>query len=175
MNFGSARIIVIVGLVVVGIAILANGFGHGVSTVGATTAGVSPSPSASVSPTTSASPTQATLPSPQQPADVTVAVFNGTSSAGLAAQAQQTLTGAGYVPDPKSPQNSPVAGASKTVVYFRGGPDADQNKADAQALAEAYFAGAKVQLLGTDYDSLVSNDTQVTVVLGQDYATANGG
>jgi len=175
VNFGSARIIVIVGLVVVGVAILANGFGHGVSTVGATTGGVSPSPNATVSPTTSPTPTQTALPSPQQPADVTVAVFNGTSSAGLAAQAQQTLTTAGYATDAKSPQNSPVAGTSKTVVYYRGGPDADQNKADAQVIADTYFAGAKVQLLGTDYDSLVANNTQVVIVLGQDYATAHGG
>jgi hypothetical protein len=175
VNFGTARILVIVGLVVAGVAILVNGFGHGATSVGATTGGTvtqSQSPSAA-SPTTSASPTQSTLPSPQAPADVTVAVFNGTSSAGLAAQAQQSLTQAGYVADPKSPQNSPVAGVSKTTVYYRGGADAAQNKSDAKSIADQFFSGAKVQLLGSDYDSLISADTPVAIVLGQDYATAN--
>lgn len=175
MNLGTARILVIVGLVVAGAAILVNGFGHGSTGVGAVTGGTvtqssSPPP---VSPSASTTPTQSTLPSPQAPADVTVAVFNGTSSAGLAAQAQQTLTQAGYVADSKSPQNSPVAGASKTIVYYRGGADAAQNKSDAKSIADQYFSGAKVQLLGPDYDSLISATTPIAVVLGQDYATAN--
>jgi hypothetical protein len=174
VNFGSARILVIIGLVVVGVAILVNGFGHGVSTVGATTGGVSPSPSPSVSPTASATPTQTALPSPQQPADVKIAVFNGTSSVGLAAQAQATLTGAGYVKG-QEPANSPVEGASKTVVYYTGGADADQNKADAQVIADTYFDGAKVTLLGGAFESQVSKDVQVTIVLGQDYADAHAG
>jgi hypothetical protein len=174
VNLGTGRILVIVGLVVVGVAILVNGFGHGAVSVGATGGSATQTGSPSTTaPTTTATPTQSTLPSPQAPADVTVAVFNGTSSAGLAAQAQQMLTGAGYVADAKSPQNSPVAGASKTIVYYRGGADAEQNKSDAKSIADQFFSGAKVALLGSDYDSLISNDTPIAIVLGEDYATAN--
>ncbi len=173
MNFGTARILVIVGLVVVGAAILVNGFGHSASPVGATGGVVTQTSTPTTSPpATTSTPTPTTLPPPQQPADVTVAVFNGTSTAGLAAQAQQTLTTAGYVQG-QDPANSPVAGTSKTIVYYRGGADAQQNKSDAKSIADQFFSGAKVQLLGADFQSQVTDAVTVTVVLGQDYATAN--
>lgn len=175
MNFGSARILVIVALIVAGVGILASGFGHGVTSVGATGGSVSgPSPSGSTHPSRSPSPSPATLPSPQPAKDVKIAVFNGTSSAGLAAQAQQTLTTAGYAAG-QLPANSPVqGGAPKTVIYYRGGTAADQNKADAQNMADKYFNGAKVQLLGGGFQSAIANTVTVTIVLGQDYASAHG-
>jgi LytR cell envelope-related transcriptional attenuator len=175
VNFGSARILVIVALIVAGVGILASGFGHGVTSVGATGANItSPSPSASTQPTGSTSPSPATLPSPQPVKDVKIAVFNGTSSAGLAAQAQQTLTTAGYVAG-QDPANSPVqGGAPKTVIYYRGGATADQNKADAQNIADKYFNGAKVQLLGGSFPGTIADTITVTIVLGQDYASAHG-
>ena len=176
MNFGSGRILVIVALIVAGVAILAGGFGHGVSSVGATGGNVaSQSPSSSTHPSTSTSPSTSTLPSPQAAKDVKIAIFNGTSSVGLAAQAQTTLTNDGYVPG-QDPLNSPVQGvAPKTVVYYRGGDTADQNKADAQLIADTYFSGAKVQLLGGAFQSAIAPAITVTIVLGQDYASAHGG
>jgi LytR cell envelope-related transcriptional attenuator len=175
VNFGSARILVIVALVVAGVAILANGFGHGVTTVGATGGSVaSTSPSPGSHPSGSTSPTAAAPPTAQAPKDTKIAVFNGTGKLGLAAQAQTVLTNAGYVAG-QLPANSPVqGGAAKTVVYYRGGPNAAQNKADATAVEATYFKGASVQVLGSDFSSLVANSIQVTIVLGQDYATAHG-
>ncbi len=176
MNLGTGRIVVIIALVAGGIAILANGFsGGGVATA-------SPSPSAtphhhhhrSPSPTVSAGGTTAGLPSPQPPKDVTVAVFNGTNSAGLAAQADQQLTTGGYVSG-QAPANSPVPGIAKTTIYYRGGAKAAQNQADAQQVADSFFKGAKVALLGSDFASSVVNSVQVVVVLGADYATTSGG
>jgi hypothetical protein len=171
VNFGSARILVIVALVVAGVAILANGFGSGATTVGTAGGSVtSPTSTATVSPTGTATPTQSTLPSPQAPAEVKIAVFNGTSAAGLAAQAQQTLTDAGYVSG-QDPTNSPVEGVSKTVVYYRGGADAQQNKADAKAISDTFFDGAKLQVLGDQF--VITDAVQVVIVLGQDYADAH--
>ena len=176
MNFGSGRILVIVALIVAGVAILAGGFGHGVSSVGAAGGGVtSQSPSPSTHPSTTSSPSTSTLPSPQAAKDVKIAIFNGTSSVGLAAQAQTTLTNDQYVAG-QDPLNSPVQGvAPKTVVYYKGGDSADQNKADAQLIADTYFSGAKVQLLGGAFQSAIAADITVTIVLGQDYADAHGG
>ena len=175
MNFGSARILVIVALVVAGVAILTNGFGHGVSTVGATGGSLAgASPSSSAQPTGSPTPTQTALPSPQASKDVKIAVFNGTSSLGLAAQGQAVLTAAGYVAG-QDPKNSPVqGGAAKTVIYYRGGAAADQNKADAQLIADTYFNGAKVAVLGPDFQTAIAGPVTVTIVLGQDYASAHG-
>jgi LytR cell envelope-related transcriptional attenuator len=176
VNFGSARILVIVALVVAGVGILADGFGHGVTTVGATGGTVaSTSSSPGSRPSGSTSPTVTAPVTPQAPKDTKIAVFNGTGALGLAAQAQTVLTNAGYAAG-QQPANSPVqGGAAKTVVYFRGGANAAQNKADAAAIAATYFKGAPVQVLGPDFSSLVAPAIAVTIVLGQDYATAHGG
>jgi hypothetical protein len=175
VNLGIGRILVIVGLVVGGIAVLANGFGSSTVAAGPTGGGgASNSPSTSVSPSASPSPQ---LPAPQPPANVTFAVFNGTSTAGLAAQAEQTLTSAGYVAG-QQPANSPVAGISRTVLYYRGGANALQNQSDAQHMADKHFKGAKVTELGKELDSAsppLSKSVEIAIVLGQDYASKPGG
>ena len=177
MNLGTARIVVIVGLVVAGVALIANGFGDGgaVTSAGGSVA----SPTASGSPHASnASPTATSspLPKPQAPADVVVAVFNGTSTALLAAQGQQTLTNAGYTAG-QDPADAPQKPVAKTTIYYRTGPNAAQNQADAEQIATKYFKGAKVTALGvgSDVDAAVKQDVQVAVVLGQDYANKVGG
>jgi hypothetical protein len=176
VNLGTGRIIVIVALVAGGIAILANGFSGGGVVTASPSPTVSPhhhkSPSPSVSGTGSTAPTG--LPSPQPAKDVTVAVFNGTNSAGLAAQGDQQLTTGGYVSG-QAPANSPVPGVVKTTVYYRGGSKAAQNQADAQQIADTFFKGAKVALLGSDFENSVNSSVQVVVVLGSDYATTSGG
>lgn len=172
MNLGIGRVIVIVALIGAGIAVLANGFAAG-GTV-ATSPTPSTHPSASHTPSPSATGTPSNLPSPQPPNKVTFAVFNGTNTAGLAAQADQALTTGGYVSG-QAPANSPVPGIAKTTVYYRGGAHAAQNQADAQQIADTFFSGAKVMLLGPDFSSSVGSSVQVVVVLGQDYAAKSGG
>ena len=173
VNLGIGRIVVIVALVVAGIALLANGFSTNVSQTAASPT-VSPHHHHTASPTpTGSTEIPPNLPSPQAPADVTFAVFNGTSAAGLAAQADQTLTNAGYVSG-QAPANSPVPGVSKTTIYYRGGTDSAQNQADAQQIADTLFKGAKVALLGPDFSTSVGKSVQVVVVLGQDYAASTG-
>ena len=179
MNLGTARIVVILGLLVAGVAILANGFDASSSALApGGTAGGTSSPTATSGPTGSsptATSTAAPLPDPQPPADVTVAVFNGTPAAGLAAQGDQILTDAGYVSG-QAPADSPVKPIPKTTIYYRGGPNAKQNQANAQDIADSFFKGSSVQKLGADFDNpaTLSKSVQVVVVLGDNYAKNHG-
>jgi hypothetical protein len=175
VNLGTARIIIIVALIAAGVVVLVDGFDEPGTAVagpsGSPTATVTTEPTGSGSPTATGSastePTQ--TPSPQQPRDVTVAVFNGTTTDLLAAQVLDTLTADGYQNvDP--PDNAPAQGVGQTTVYFRTGQDDAQNKADATFLADTYFTDAKVAKLGSDFLDLVSTETTLVVVIGQDYA-----
>ena len=170
MNLGTARIVIILALVVAGVAVLANGFGTGSSATpvipgGNRGGGSASSPSASPSHRATHSPNPA--PSPQVQG-VKVSVFNGTYAVGLAGQVQQKLTADGYVAAQK-PADAPSKIVSKTVVYFRGGAAAAQNRADAKYVADKYFKGARVALLGADVGSLVSKSAQIAIVIGADY------
>lgn len=166
---GTARIAIVLALVVGGIAVLANGFGDSFAAAppvgGASSTGGS-------SPTSSASPTKPPreTPSPQVQG-VKIAVFNGTNETGLAGQVQQLLEGDGYVAaqDAADAPNKPVA---KTVVYFRGGTDAAQNRSDAKRVASKYFNEARVVLLGSEQAGSIAQDTQVVIIVGVDYANA---
>jgi hypothetical protein len=170
VNLGTARVVIIVALVVVGVAVLANGFTDVGATAGAPT-GPSASVSGSASPSQSQSPQASSSPKPNQHG-VLIMVLNGTASTGLAAQVQDVLVGKGYVA-PNDPGNSPVPGVEKTTVYYRTGTEEDQNHADAQYLAETYVDNAAVQRLGPVFDDIVPNTVTVVVVLGQDYADAH--
>jgi hypothetical protein len=171
VNTGTARIVIIVALVVVGGLLLANAFDDsGVAAAGGPSGAVtSPSPSSSSSPTgTQSQQTPPPTPDPQPPKDVAIAVFNGTNSSGLAGVEMEKLLGHGYTQGmiPSDAPNKPVA---KTVVYYVGGPDADQNKSDATALGRKYYPDAKVQELDPVYaqDGTVAKGVQVVVVIGE--------
>jgi hypothetical protein len=168
VNLGTARIVIILALVAAGVAVLANGFGSGTSVTPVTSSGGgassgSPSSSPSQPPSRTPNPT----PSPQVQG-VRVAVFNGTFASGLATQVQQKLTGDGYV-QAQAPGDAPSKVVAKTVVYFRGGPNKAKNRADANYVAQKYFPGARVTVLGANMIGLVSKTTQVAIVIGSDY------
>ena len=172
MNLGTARIAIIVALFVSGIAVLANGFGTSATVnnpVGPGASSVSPS---ETSPTASPSKPPKETPSPEIQG-VLIAVLNGTFETGLAGEVQQTLEADGYVAaqDPDDAQSKPVA---KTVVYFRGGADAAQNRSNAHYLADTYLDGARVALLGSDQGS-IAKSAQLVIIVGVDYADANTG
>lgn len=173
VNLGTARIAIIAALFVGGIAVLANGFGTSttVDNPGGGVGASSSSPSGA-SPTTSPSKPPKETPSPQTQG-VLIAVLNGTFETGLAGEVQQLLEADGYVAaqDPDDAQSKPVA---KTVVYFRGGADAAQNRSDAHYLAETYLDGARVALLGSDQGS-IAKSAQLVIIVGVDYADANSG
>lgn len=173
VNLGTARILIIATLFVGGIAVLANGFGAS-TTVADPAGGVGASPSSpsGVSPTTTPSKPPKETPSPQIQG-VLIAVLNGTFETGLAGEVQQLLEADGYVAaqDPDDAQSKPVA---KTVVYFRGGADAAQNRSDAHYLADTYLDGARVALLGSDQGS-IAKSAQLVIIVAVDYADANTG
>jgi hypothetical protein len=180
VNLGTWRIAIIVALVVVGVAVLANGFDADTGAI------ATPTPSATAEPDegdgTGATDTQS--PSPQEeeveetPAPnesgVPVKVFNGTSVPGLAALVQDELVAAGYEA-PEDPANAPAAPVAKTVVYFRGGPEAAQNEADATFLAESFIEPVlgkmpEVDELSSVFDDVVGRSITIVVQVGDDYA-----
>jgi hypothetical protein len=54
-------------------------------------------------------------------------------------------------------------------VYYVGGADAAQNKANAARMRDTYFRHAKVQELDPVYAGLIDRGVQVVVVVGDDY------
>jgi hypothetical protein len=174
VNLSPARLAVIVALVVGGVAVLLNGFSGsgGASAVGE---GGTPPTAAASSPTTTSSPTETPSKPVETPAPVvdgvTVMVFNGTNTTGLGAQVDELLTGKGY-DTPVVPGNAPSKPVDKTIVYFRGGPDADQNESNATHMSKRFLGGTDVKPLGAEFESLVPTTTQLVVVVGEDYPDA---
>jgi hypothetical protein len=169
VNLGTARIVVIVALVVAGAVVLANGFpdsGEAAAPVG------SPSPSQTTSPSSTTTPSQAPAsptPEPQAPGKVTFMALNGTEVTGAGAAAEQLLTQDGYV-SAQTAADAPSKGVETTTVYYRGGQDAEQNKSDATQIADVYFNKADVKKLDTSLEGVVPSTAMIVVVVGQDYA-----
>jgi hypothetical protein len=174
VNLGTGRIIVIVALLVVGAAVLANGFADGGAALpgggpsGTTVASESPAGS----PSGPASPTASETPTPQVDG-VLIQVFNGTNVTGLGATAQDSLEAKGYTINAGA-LDAPSKPVPETIVYYRGGGAAAQNESDATFLAKKNFKGAKVERLDPAIDDLVEKTTQVVVVVGDDYAATIG-
>src|SRR5438552_12912945 len=140
VNIGLARILVIAALIVGGILLLASGFPGAGAIFETGGSGRSPTPHQTTSPSPTTRPSRSPTPAAQT-TGVKIAVFNGTSAVGLAAQAQNTLEKDGYVPA-QLPADSPISPLSQTVVYYRGGASGPQNRANAQYVVEHYFTGA---------------------------------
>lgn len=173
MNLGTARIVIIVALAVGGIAVLANGFASG--TVVTPPGGGGSSSAGSVSPSASASASKAprVTPSPQIQG-VQIAVFNGTNETGLAGEVQQLLEADGYVAAQDAADADPKP-VPKTIVYFRGGVDAAQNRSDARYVADTYLNGARVALLDPQQAAGIADGAQVVIIVGVDYVGGTAG
>jgi hypothetical protein len=168
VNQGTGRIVIIVAMVVVGAAVLANGF----STSG--TPAASPSISVSVGPTgptgstSPSSPTATQTPKPQKKG-LTVMALNGTNVTGAGAAAQDALIADGYT-QVVDASDAPSKGVKKTVVYYREGQDPAQALSDATYVADTYFPGAKVAKYDPAFDDIVPPSVQIVIVVGEDYA-----
>ena len=169
MNLSIGRVVIIVALVVVGLAVLANGFLDQGSTAAAPSGSLTPSVSVSQSSSTT-SPPASPLPSPQTEG-VLIMSLNGTDVTGAGAAAQDLLVSDGYKA-PKPAADAPVAGVKKTTVYYRDDDNAAQNQADATYIATTYFDGAQVKSLDTELDSIVPPSVTVVVVVGEDFANS---
>jgi hypothetical protein len=176
VNLGTARIAILVALVVVGVVVLANGFADDTTdAVAAPTPAATPSPGGTdpaETPGQSPEPTDETptqTPAPQT-AGVLFVALNGTDVPGLGAAAQEMLEEAGYVAAMDA-SNAPNQGVQRTTVYFRTGDDEAQNRADAAYVARSIFDGGKVERLGPAFGEIPTSAT-IVVVVGSDYAEA---
>jgi hypothetical protein len=172
VNTGTTRIIIVAALVVAGVVVLANGF-SGSGPAAALGGSGSPGPSHSTSPSSGASHSKSPKPpvQPQKAKAITFVVLNGTGALGLAAQFDTKLTDAGLTQG-NPPGNAPTPGVRKTILYYRGGTAAAQNRADAQWVADKFFPGAIVKQLASGFasSSLIGN-ANVIVVVGADAQT----
>ncbi|MEA2557870.1 MAG: hypothetical protein QOG88_1408 [Actinomycetota bacterium] len=169
MNLGTARIIIILALVVAGVAVLTNAFGPGTVALTPLDPGssTSSSPTGSTSASVSASHSPKPLPSPET-TGVLVSVFSGISAPGCAAKVNTMLVGDGYVAaDPAGDATrKPIA---KTVVYYRIPDPQRHNQSDAINIAKTYFDSAHVSKLPGDFPGVVSGQAQAVVLIGADY------
>ena len=173
VNLGTARIVIILALAAGGIAVLANGFASGAVAPPSGGGGSETTSPSESSPTNSPTQPPKVTPSPQIEG-VLIAVFNGTNETGLAAEVQQLLEADGYVAaqDPADADPKPVP---KTIVYFRGGADAAQNRSNARYIADTYFDGAKVSLLDQELAVDIAAEAQAIIIVGVDYVGAPAG
>jgi len=172
VNLGSARIVIIVALVVAGVAVLANGFSDEGTPVAAPSVTGTPSPGSTSSPGGTTSPSQSASQTPApQTKGVLIMVLNGTNVTGLATLAQDMLVNEGYVA-PELAANALAPGVKITSVYYRPGDAEEQNKADAAYISKTFFPGSEVGRLSSDYDDIVKPSVTVVVVVGDDYAKA---
>lgn len=169
MNLSTGRVLVIVALIVVGLAVLANGFADS----GTTAATLSPTPSPTGAAHTSTSPPPPTSSSPEPtPAPETKGVLfmamNGTNVTGAGAAAQTKLTDAGYV-SAADATDAPTGGVKKTIVYYRDDENAPQNQANATYVATKIFKHSVVKPLDPNLEGVPKSAT-IVVVVGEDYA-----
>lgn len=132
-----------------------GGGGGGTATTGTSTTGTSGG--GATAPTTTTAPEEP-APPPDR-ADITIAVLNGTSTTGLAAQTAGEAEGLGYVG--VTAGNAPTS-TSPTIVYFRPG-----QRAAAQRVARDLQVGAVQQLPASGALADAAPDgAEVVVVLG---------
>jgi hypothetical protein len=171
VNEGIGRLLVVVAAVLAGILLIAKGFEGSAAVVVPPAATKSPS-SAPTSPSPSSTKTS-TAPTggggvKAKRDGVVVAIYNATSTNGLAASAESDLTKKGYVVRP--PGNFPSA--PTTTIYYRDGA---QGKADAGLLKQDLIPEAKIKPLPTNLSpqSQIPKDAELIVVLGNDYAASH--
>ena len=109
-----------------------------------------------VSPTVSAT----ASPSVHPNSKVTINVLNGTTTAGLARRAGETLSGDGYVV--KKVDNCGCGTQSTTTIYYRPG-----EQADAQALLRKHPELGRIKPVSSSIP--FTSSALLTVVLGTDY------
>lgn len=170
MNLSTGRVLVIVALIVVGLAVLANGFADS----GTTAATLTPTPSptggghtssTSTPPPTSSAPTP--TPAPETKGVIFMAM-NGTNVTGAGAAAQAKLEAADYV-SAATAIDAPTGGVNRTIVYYRDDENAPQNQANATYVADKIFKNAAVKPLDPNLTGVPKSAT-IVVVVGEDYA-----
>jgi hypothetical protein len=169
VNLSTGRVLVIVALIVVGLAVLANGFADTGTT--AATPSPTPTPGGGHTSTSSTPPPTSQTPSATPPPETKGVIFmamNGTNVTGAGAAAQAKLEAAHYV-SAATATDAPTGGVNKTIVYYRDDENAPQNKANATYVADNIFKNAVVKPLDPNLTGVPKSAT-IVVVVGEDYA-----
>jgi len=179
MNPGAPRLIVVVVAVLAGILILSKGFEGSAEIV--EPKGSNPPSSPNASPSTSG-PTTGTITGPNTTGGggnggptgkqdgVVVAIYNATSTNGLACSAEQDIKKKGYVI--AATGNFPTA--TVTTIYYKG-EKGGQGEADAQLLKQEATPETKIKKLPNNLspDSNIPKEAELVMVLGTDYAASH--
>jgi hypothetical protein len=169
VNEGVGRLLVVVAAVVVGALVLGKGFEGSSAAVSptqppSTSAATSPTPSAIHSSTKPAGGGGGGL-QPKQDG-VVLAIYNATSTNGLAGAAQTAVKKKGYVV--KTVGNFPPA--PTTTIYYRD----PQGKADAGLLKQDLIPEATLKKLqALPPGNQIPSDVELIVALGADYAASH--
>lgn len=150
----ALRGLLVVAALALGFFVLSKAF-----PTGGTAEPVTPTGPVVTTPPTSPSPaTSPTRRVPQllDPSQVSVQVLNGTNVSGLAAETADLLEQAGY--DIRTIDDAPTSYDVTTIHYV------PKRKADAEALAQAFFPTAVLEIAEDDLK------VDVTVNIGEDYA-----
>jgi LytR cell envelope-related transcriptional attenuator len=185
VNINPVRALILAVVAVVGVLVIANGFG-GTSTVAAEPGGASTQPAPTTSPTRQGGSSgqqgsSQNSSKPQKPdmTGVTVQIFNATTTSGLAGTWQTKL----QKKISAQPAPNPVGNASPdqttTTVFYVDKRD----KALAEELQKKFFPDGDAKYQGKDGADLpdltdatgtapatISKDTQLIIVLGSDAA-----
>jgi hypothetical protein len=177
MNPGAPRLIVVVVAVLAGILILTQGFEGSAEIV--EPKGSNPPASPTGTPTTTGVTGGTTAPTTTggngdgptgQQDGVVVAIYNATSTNGLACSAETDLKKKGYVI--AATGNFPTA--TVTTIYYKG-EKGGQGEADAQTLKGEATPETKVKKLPNNLpaDSDIPKEAELVMVLGTDYAASH--
>lgn len=164
----TLRFVIIVALVVGGVLLINQAFPVLGSSGGGTIPNGGPGVSPTSTPTTPPPKPPKTSPSPQV-VGVRIAVFNGTSVSGLAADTLTTITKKYGMVAAQDPADAP-SDVAQTTLYYRSPAD----EVEAQFLADDFFKSLDVQISRLEPGTDVSRDVQVAIYLGNDYAALKG-
>jgi len=164
----TLRFAIIVALVVGGVLLINQAFPVLGSSGGGTIPNGGPGVSSSPSPSPSPSKPPKVTPSPQV-VGVRIAVFNGTTVSGLAADTLTTITKKYGMVAAQDPADAP-SDVAQTTLYYRSPAD----EVEAQFLADDFFKSLDVQITRLEPGTAVSRDVQVAIYLGNDYAALKG-
>ncbi len=163
----TLRFAIIVALVVGGILLINQAFPGGTETGGLPGGG--PGVTSSPSPTSEPTKPPKEEPSPQV-VGVRIAVFNGTSVSGLAADTLANLQEDYGMVAAQEPADAPSP-VAVTTIYYRSPKD----QVEAEFLAQDFFRKLEVKIARLEPGTAdVDRDVQVAIYLGTDYAALKG-
>jgi hypothetical protein len=153
----ALRFVLVVAALALGVFVLSKAFPTGEEATP-----IAPSEAASPAAETTPPPevtTEPEAPVTHEPSEIALQVLNGTDVAGLAADAADILETDGY--DVRTVDDAPSKPYEVTEIFFKRAFEAD-----AAAMRDQYFPGAELQ------DTAPDAQVSITVILGEDYATA---